>query len=449
MGRLRNAIAAAAVGAALAAQAAPAQAPDSQPAPPAGEPASPGTTDGGAQQAEVTQGTTLQTPDAPVVAEPISPGGSGPAAVPDGGADPPADEPEPALSGPDVSPEDTDGPTSELPPISPNPAVVCGGLSAAPPALQPIYQQASDRYGLGPQGPSILAAINSIETNFGQLNQRPLLRRRGRVDAVHARDLGGLRGRRGRRRRADPYDPDDAIFAAARYLSASGMPADTEGAIFAYNHADWYVADVLARAACYGGINGASASALTPMMPVLDLQARAGLAQGVPGRYLAAFEQAAGRYDLGRRGVWALAAVARLESDFGRGMDRTQMRRTGPLGIDAHQWKRFAVDADGDGKVRRQSPGDSAATLARMIWSRGCAARRRLHRTTTPPGTSRRCSQRRTGSPASALSAPSIGRSPSPRPTATAINWDNVELSNSLQQRDIEPRRRSTRASSA
>ena len=56
----------------------------------------------------------------------------------------------------------------------------------------------------------------------------------------------------------DPYNPEDAIFAAASYLSAAGMPADTYDAIYAYNHADWYVAEVLANAACYAGIGGAA-----------------------------------------------------------------------------------------------------------------------------------------------------------------------------------------------
>ena len=56
----------------------------------------------------------------------------------------------------------------------------------------------------------------------------------------------------------DPNNPNDAIFAAARYLRAAGMPEDPEGAVFAYNHADWYVAEVMARAACFSGIgNGA------------------------------------------------------------------------------------------------------------------------------------------------------------------------------------------------
>ncbi len=51
--------------------------------------------------------------------------------------------------------------------------------------------------------------------------------------------------------RKDVYDPADAIPAAARYLVASGAPADYHAAIFAYNHADWYVAEVLAKAAEY------------------------------------------------------------------------------------------------------------------------------------------------------------------------------------------------------
>ena len=48
--------------------------------------------------------------------------------------------------------------------------------------------------------------------------------------------------------RRDVYDPADAIPAAARYLRAAGAPGDYRRAIFAYNHADWYVAEVLATA---------------------------------------------------------------------------------------------------------------------------------------------------------------------------------------------------------
>ena len=53
--------------------------------------------------------------------------------------------------------------------------------------------------------------------------------------------------------RSSPYVPADAIPAAARYLRASGAPGDYHGALFAYNHAEWYVAEVLAKAATYRG----------------------------------------------------------------------------------------------------------------------------------------------------------------------------------------------------
>ena len=52
----------------------------------------------------------------------------------------------------------------------------------------------------------------------------------------------------------DPYNPVDAIFAAARYLKAAGADKDIRGAVFAYNHADWYVDSVLLRAQVIGGL---------------------------------------------------------------------------------------------------------------------------------------------------------------------------------------------------
>ena len=51
--------------------------------------------------------------------------------------------------------------------------------------------------------------------------------------------------------RLDIYDPDDAVATAARYLRASGAPDDWRRALFAYNHSDRYVDDVLAQAAAY------------------------------------------------------------------------------------------------------------------------------------------------------------------------------------------------------
>jgi len=59
---------------------------------------------------------------------------------------------------------------------------------------------------------------------------------------------------------ANVYEPADAIFSAAGYLCANGAAqgADLTRAIFAYNHADWYVSEVLAVASGYaaGGAAG-------------------------------------------------------------------------------------------------------------------------------------------------------------------------------------------------
>ena len=53
-------------------------------------------------------------------------------------------------------------------------------------------------------------------------------------------------------------DPYDAVPSAARMLCAdgAGTPAGLPGAIFAYNHADWYVAEVLALARQYAQAYG-------------------------------------------------------------------------------------------------------------------------------------------------------------------------------------------------
>jgi Transglycosylase SLT domain len=126
------------------------------------------------------------------------------------------------------------------------------GRAEIPAELVPIYESATRRYGLGERGIPVLAAINKVETGFGR-NQGPSSA--GAVGwmqflpstwAAYGADADGDGSR-------DPADPDDAIHAAARYLSASGAPGDWYRAVFAYNHADWYVQDVLAQADAYQG----------------------------------------------------------------------------------------------------------------------------------------------------------------------------------------------------
>jgi membrane-bound lytic murein transglycosylase B len=264
---------------------------------------------------------------------------------------------------------DKAAPTLQIPSLT---ASACAA-SAVPAQLIPIYQGASAQYGLGPQGPAVLAGINAVETAFGTnlgpssagaegwMQFMPSTWETYGVDA----NGDGVK---------DPNNPEDAIYAAARYLSAAGMPADTYGAIFAYNHADWYVSEVLADAGCYAAEVGDPAFAqmgLTPQIEVLKCTAAADWKKQIPAEYLEAFESAAARYELGKRGVWALAAIARLESNFGRGMSAKELEETGPLGLEPSEWKDYRVDGDDDGHIEHSDIADSAATLAREIWSKG------------------------------------------------------------------------------
>jgi len=55
-----------------------------------------------------------------------------------------------------------------------------------------------------------------------------------------------------------PYDPADAIYTAAKMLCANGAPGNIQRAVYAYNHAGWYVTEVLAWASRYATPVGAA-----------------------------------------------------------------------------------------------------------------------------------------------------------------------------------------------
>ncbi len=131
-----------------------------------------------------------------------------------------------------------------------------------PPFLIPIYQAAGIEYQVPWQ---VLAAINEIETDYGRnlsvssagavgwMQFLPSTWKRWAVDA----NGDGV---------ADPYNPVDAIFTAARYLHAAGASTNLSQAIFAYNHAGWYVQSVLLRAKLIGGIPSQLIGALTGLV---------------------------------------------------------------------------------------------------------------------------------------------------------------------------------------
>lgn len=114
--------------------------------------------------------------------------------------------------------------------------------------LHALWQRAGEGYGVPWQ---VLAAINKIESNFGQNMGPSSAGALGWMQFIPSSwmrwgmdgDGDGI---------ADPWNPEDAVFAAARYLAAAGAHDDLERAIFAYNHAQWYVDDVLELAATFG-----------------------------------------------------------------------------------------------------------------------------------------------------------------------------------------------------
>jgi hypothetical protein len=119
-----------------------------------------------------------------------------------------------------------------------------------PPFLLSIYQAAGIQYGIRWE---VLAAINEIETDYGRnlnvssagaMGWMQFLPSSWKTWGVDANGDG----------KTDPYNPVDAIFTAARYLKAAGADTDLRKAIFAYNHADWYVDSVLMRARFIGGM---------------------------------------------------------------------------------------------------------------------------------------------------------------------------------------------------
>ena len=183
-----------------------------------------------------------------------------------------------------------------LPGLDPNPSLSVPTALSTPPAnpvqlsygqLLGIWQQAGAAYTIPWQ---VLAAINKVESNWGRnmgpssagaigwMQFMPSTWLRWGVDA----NGDGV---------ADPWNPTDAIFSAARYLAAAGGGSDLYRAVYAYNHADWYVQQVLSLADLYGTGGGTTAFSLDRLQTNLDSARRATAKAGE--RLIAAQRQAA------------------------------------------------------------------------------------------------------------------------------------------------------------
>ena len=128
-----------------------------------------------------------------------------------------------------------------------------------PPAMLALYQQAA---AVCPGLPwTVLAAIGTVESDNGQSTLPGV--RSGANPAGAEGDMQELPATfaayafpvpPGGANPPSPYDPTDAVYAAARMLCANGAAngADLQAAVLSYNHASWYVAEVLALARSYG-----------------------------------------------------------------------------------------------------------------------------------------------------------------------------------------------------
>jgi Transglycosylase SLT domain len=134
------------------------------------------------------------------------------------------------------------------------------------------YEQAGQKYHLDW---AILAGIGKVECDHGRDPDQSCTRE----GAVNSAGAGGpmqflastwaTYGVAPGGGTPDRWNPEDAIFGAANYLKASGAPGDYRKAIFAYNHAEWYVDEVESWAARYRGPPTPSSSTTTsPAQPI-------------------------------------------------------------------------------------------------------------------------------------------------------------------------------------
>jgi cell wall-associated NlpC family hydrolase len=148
-----------------------------------------------------------------------------------------------------------------------------------PAAYLPLYQAAADSCPGLPW--SVLAAIGKVESNHGRSTAPGVTAGANFAGAAGPMQIG-IGGKAGNTFAgyavdadgggADVYNPADAVFTAANYLCRNGAErgADVAKAVFAYNHADWYVTKVLAVASGYAASQG-----LPPGAPAEEVAAAA------------------------------------------------------------------------------------------------------------------------------------------------------------------------------
>jgi hypothetical protein len=163
-----------------------------------------------------------------------------------------------------------------------------GSANGVPANYLPWLEKAAAKYQLGPRGFSVVAAIHYVESDFGR-SPLPGV-------APGTQNFAGAEGPGqflvpsweaygvdadgdGKK---DVYSVPDSVFGTANLLHAAGAPGNWAGAIFSYNHADWYVEEVEAKAEKIGS-GGELVCETAPTAPFGEL----------PGRSLARLKAAA------------------------------------------------------------------------------------------------------------------------------------------------------------
>jgi Transglycosylase SLT domain len=168
-----------------------------------------------------------------------------------------------------------------------------------PPLYLRLYKAAARRYGLDW---AVLAGIGKVECDHGR-DPDPSCHNEGAVNAAGAggpmQFIASTWARYGvdgdGDGRVDRWDAADAIYSASNYLRASGAPQSYERAIYAYNRASWYVADVEKWAARYRD------AAISPVPLAADVEQESG--EGGADTRLPSESQTPVRFVSGERAV--------------------------------------------------------------------------------------------------------------------------------------------------
>jgi cell wall-associated NlpC family hydrolase len=160
-------------------------------------------------------------------------------------------------------------------------AAVSGGINLAAPSqtaaadIPPDYLLLYQRAGLAFNVPwQVLAGIGKVECDHGQ-DPAPACWQEGATNAAGAggpmQFLASTWQTYGISASGsstpDRWNPADAIVSAANYLKQNGAPANIPQAVFAYNHSQAYVQQVIAWADLYANVDGSSAAGGAQLAP--------------------------------------------------------------------------------------------------------------------------------------------------------------------------------------